>query len=79
MVHDLHGINLIALNRFGTLKYGAEHSLCWVVSFPIGLDVNIFPFGVDSPEPQVNEEKITREPQSLVLLFPFNRVHCPQW
>jgi len=68
MVHDLHCINLIALIRFETLKYWAEHNLCWVFSLPIDLDVNIFFIGVDSPEPQDNEEKITREPQSLVLL-----------
>lgn len=41
MVHDLDGINLIALNRFGTLKYCAEHTPCWVGSFPIDLDVNM--------------------------------------
>lgn len=67
MVHELDGINLIALNRFGTLKYCAGHNPYWEVSFPIDLDVNIFLVGVDSPEPQVNEEKVSREPQSLVL------------
>lgn len=75
MVHDLHGINLIALNRIGTLKYCAEHNPCWVVSFPIDLDVNIFLTGVESPEPQVNKEQITREPQSLMLLFNFFRAY----
>lgn len=67
MVHELDGINLIALNRFGTLKYCVGHNPCWEVSFPIDLDVNIFLTAVDSPEPQVNEEKVSREPQSLEL------------
>lgn len=57
MVHDLHGINLTAVNRFETLKYCVEHSLCWVVSFAIDLGVNSFLIEVDSPEPYVNEEK----------------------
>lgn len=60
MVHELDGINLIALNRFGTLKYCAGHNSCWEVSSPIDLDVNIFLIGVDSPEPQVNEESFQR-------------------
>lgn len=57
MVHDLHGINLTAVNRFETLKYCVEHSLCWVASFAIDLGVNSFLIEVDSPEPYVNEEK----------------------